>query len=81
MLNFLVLYISGKQDSDLGNRLGCTIPSKKDGKNKPRRGHRKEQLPRKPVAINKERKDAMECQSTAAFNLKDNKQPSQVSVF
>lgn len=77
-----MLYISGKQDSDLGNRLGRTIPSKKKRENKPRRGHRKEQLPRKPVAGSKERTDAMECQRTAAFTLKDNKQPSMtVSVF
>lgn len=60
MLNFVVLYIFGKQDSDLGNRLGRTIPSKINKDNRPRREHRKEQLPRKPVAVSKERQDATE---------------------
>lgn len=62
MLNFVVLYISGKQDADLGNRLGSTIPSKGDKERISQGGSmgRNRLLPRKPIAVRVEGKDAME---------------------
>lgn len=59
MLNFVVLYVSGKQDSDLGNMLGSSIKDKERIRQGGGMGLNRF-LPRKPVAVSKERKDGMD---------------------
>lgn len=75
-----MLYIPGKLDWDLGNRLGCTIPSKKDKERLSQGGctGRNSFLESLLLLVRKE-KMPWNGQRTATFNLRDNKQPPHAS--